>query len=247
MKTINGKRYEQVQDGGEVCNNCVAEKDRELCKVFHENGQRCGDKIWEEIEMESALELVEQFRVESGNLSNRDYDQLKAAIEREQAAAIQMRPILEELQQRDGDTTNTLSNILSHWSPEKQKSLVRGIMGEGMIEMRPISEMPDRVPEGCVVVIVGERDSWLVTRFDINPREKVKQTGGLGNPIEFCIVPYAKPVAPRKLHACYMPGCGGDAETVTVEGGTWRVKCLKCGALGPRQNNEEAAKKAWGF
>jgi len=270
MRTINGKTYEKVP----AMNNCkgCAFYDGRNCT---EPEVLCAGIIWKEIEMKSALALVEQFRVESGNLSNRDYDQLKAAIEREQdlsataeqlldaveiaanlskslregeplvawvkrmiadsESAITMRPILDELQQRDGDTTNTLSNILSHWSPEKQKSLARGIMGENLIEMRPISELPDRVPEGCMLVAVAPGKWWAIGGSAIPEFEQATH---------FYILPL--PVAERKLHPCYMPGCGG-AVVGWMDGCNAYVACPKCGARGPFMPTKEEAEEAWGW
>jgi len=164
-------------------------------------------------------------------------------------SAIVMRPISEELQQRDGDTTHILSNILRNWSPEKQKSLVRGIVGESMIVMRPIAELPDRVPDGCVIVAIrADNTDVFVWRHCRDIKDIVAK-----NPFEgFYILPLPKPA--RRLHPCYMPGCGGDGKCVYDYSGSedrsrksWFVDCLKCHAQGPRCDSEQEAEQAWGY
>jgi hypothetical protein len=158
-KAIGGKVYVQVPEKElGSCDGCAAVGDDKLCSDLHRNVIRCGGKIWEEEKMKkqkTAVELVEEMIANWGgdNLRER-MEQIKSAIEREQADAIQM---------------------------------------------RPISDLPDRVPEGYIIVAVNHRDSWVW--LDVIPKS---WTNCAANrellPTCFYVIP--KPVKERKLKAC---------------------------------------------
>ena len=105
------------------------------------------------------------------------------------------------------------------------------------ITLRPISELPDRVPDGCAIVLVSETCAFAVYE---NPASYPGWQG-------FYIIPFP-PKAERRLHPCYMPGCGGSVTSINgVEKTDWRMMCTKCGMLGPIFNTKAKAELEWGY
>ena len=108
---------------------------------------------------------------------------------------------------------------------------------KSVITMRPISELPDKVPDGCSIIqLNGDGCIWEATGTDTPKMDK--------DATHFCIIPL--PSAERKLHPCYMPGCNGAGKIGDIAG-DYRVKCELCGATGPRQSTEQLAMDAWGY
>lgn len=194
MKTIRGKRYEQVQEvktGG--CVGCVASGDQDLCLDLRIDSY-CAGKIWKEVRVEKTVfELMEAVIQDCcpGSPQFCRAMMLKRAIEREQDAAIRM---------------------------------------------HPISELPECVPDGCIVILVSHDQTWTKWSGAVH-----KQKGAT----HFYILPL--PAKERKLHACYIPGCGGDIKASVDGKGFWRMRCATCHMLGPPRNTEEEAKDAWGW
>ena len=175
------------------------------------------------------MELVDEIIACPGCPSIKHLTCLKSAIERERDANEITIDGLEELVKSNTRTIQDMNDRL-----------------KSAITMRPISELPDKVPDGCAVVAANEKHFWIWFKNDI-PVEWAKKQGG-GKPTEYCVIPAPKPV--RRLHPCYMPGCGGEAVAGTYDSagkGWWRMQCQKCGMKGPEYSSEEAAKQAWGY
>jgi hypothetical protein len=107
---------------------------------------------------------------------------------------------------------------------------------EESIRFQPISELPDKMPDGCVIMTVS--NTGVVSLW----RSPFPQ---LDCATHFCILPFQKPE--RKLHRCYMPGCGGMAVAYQYDSPKWHVQCIKCNATGPQKDSESEAKDAWGW
>lgn len=62
----------------------------------------------------------------------------------------------------------------------------------------------------------------------------------------FYILPLPK--AERRLHPCYMPGCGGKASIfVSIDGDEYFLHCDKFGATGPVRTDKKKAEQDWGY
>ena len=186
----------------------------------------------------TALELVERAITDICHGYNVSYNfmaDIKSAIERERDAMLADN---QRLQAAISQNQAAFDGTIQEMSARLKSSIV----------MRPISELPDRVPDGCVIVVVGK---WRVTikcwvwepGADVFPHE---------GETHFYVLPLPK--VERKLHPCYMPGCGGDGKCVYDYSGSedrsrksWFVDCLKCHAQGPRCDSEQEAEQAWGY
>lgn len=109
-----------------------------------------------------------------------------------------------------------------------------------------IAELPDRVPDGCMCILVSATYLWPFGNSELIKNSRyVAENFKASRPTHFYILPLP-PAPERKLHPCHMPGCRGLAVAVTGENGTWRVKCIRCGMLGPIFNTKEKAELEWG-
>jgi len=174
----------------------------------------------------TALELVDEIIACPGCPSIKHLTCLKSAIERERDANEITIDGLEELVKSNTHTIQEMNDRL-----------------KSAITMRPISELPDKVPDGCAVVAANEKHFWIWFKNDI-PVEWAKKQGG-GKPTEYCVIPAPKPV--RRLHPCYMPGCGGEAKIEKTFTGRQYVYCEQCGAHSPVCATMQEAKDAWGY
>jgi len=242
-KVIGGKTYVTVPaqvDGS--CQGCAAQHDSGLCDKLHtdENGMFTPnicvlvDKIFKEQTMseqkeKTALELVDEIIACPGCPSIKHLTCLKSAIERERDA---MMADIQRLQAAIGQNQAEFDRTIQEMN-DRLKSAVT---------LRPISELPDKVPDGCVIVSWDATGPfiWLEGRSDIRSIASHSKTFG------FYILPLPKPE--RHLHPCYMPGCGGQASIfVSIDGDGYFVHCDKCGATGPVRADEDAAEQAWGM
>ena len=236
-KEHGGKTYVTVPaqvDGS--CQGCAAQHDSGLCDKLHtdENGMFTPnicvlvDKIFKEQTMseqkeKTALELVDEIIACPGCPSIKHLTCLKSAIERERDA---MMADIQRLQVAIGQNQAEFDRAIQEMN-DRLKSA---------ITMRPISELPDKVPDGCAIVLVSETCAFAVYE---NPASYPGWQG-------FYIIPFP-PKAERKLHPCYMPGCGGSVTSINgVEKTDWRMMCTKCGMLGPIFNTKAKAELEWG-
>ena len=166
-------------------------------------------------------------------------DRLKSAIEREREQSATAQQILDAV------------SITAHLSKSQREgeSLVGWVKRmtaaedqlKSAITMRPISELPDRVPDGCVVVQLA--DYAISSANSANPLHKENHA------THFYILPLP-PALERKLHPCYFPWCKGKAEAVkysVVGREWWRVVCLKCGVKGREYDTKEESEAEWGY
>jgi hypothetical protein len=246
-KVIGGKTYMKVpaQVNG-TCEKCAAQYGSELCAKLHigENGvytpgicTSIGKIFKEQIMSEkTALELVDELdrHLTGGPLGCHDptatnlIRSVKSAIEREQGQAV--------------------ARFAKQCNETAQAELKLRELQKSAIVMRPIAELPDRVPDGCVIVAVGKL-RVTIKCWVWEPGEDVFPHKG---ETHFYILPLPKPA--RRLHPCYMPGCGGDVVPIYDYHGrdpkvlkSWYVFCQKCGARGARCDTEEESKNAWGY
>ena len=161
-----------------------------------------------------SLELVDEFIRETNEAGYR-WSQLlniKSAIEREQ--------------KNEDDEYSALLQI----SADRARIIVDlTAQLKSAITMRPISELPDRVPDECDCVMVDSHGVTMCKTYATH----------------FYILPLPK--AERKLHPCYMPGCGGEAKIEKTFTGRQYAYCEQCGAHGPVCGTMQEAKDAWGY
>ena len=161
----------------------------------------------------TALELVDEIIACPGCPSIKHLTCLKSAIERERDTNEVTIDGLEKLVETHTRTIQDMNDRL-----------------KSAIVMRPISELPDRVPDECGCVMVDSHGVTMCKTYATH----------------FYILPLPKPE--RRLHPCYMPGCGGKASIfVSIDGDGYFVHCDKCGATGPVRADEDAAEQAWGY
>lgn len=222
----------------------------ELVDAIMNGGAAIGKPI--EVPWKSLFELKSAIEREQGYYDKKIYELEEKVIHQSNTikgmnsrlqSAITMRPIMDEIKSNDGNITAILSNILRNWSVEKQRALARALLGDSMIEMRPISELPHKVPDGCVIVAMKGNDT------DVFMWKHYHDIKGIAKSYKFTcfyILPLPKPA--RKLHACYMPGCGGIRLFVFGRNdGDYQIECEKCGAHGPIKETKQAAMDAWGY
>ena len=172
-KEIGGKVYVQVPETL-ACNGCAAERGDDLCLALHGDNTICSSKIWEEEKMsqKTAVELVDELHSLNGvtrDIPQAKIEQLKSAIEREQMEGAQhVNDLLKEV--------------------EELKS------AKSAITMRPISELPDKVPDGCVIVCVN---ADVITGTWYYELDICTMRAGATH---FYILPLPKP--DRKIKAC---------------------------------------------
>ena len=165
----------------------------------------------------TALELVDEIIACPGCPSIKHLTCLKSAIERERDA---MMADIQRLQVAIGQNQAEFDRAIKDMNARLQSA----------VTMRPISELPDRVPDECGCVMVDSHGVTMCKTYATH----------------FYILPLPK--AERKLHPCYMPGCGGQASIfVSIDGDGYFVHCDKCGATGPVRADKDAAKQAWGY
>ena len=240
-KEIGGKTYVQVPELRMCsCDGCVTTVFSKLCKKLREGGiHSCAGKIFKEQTMseqkeKTALELVDELIEGKDRFVGTDeLRDIKSAIEWEQ--------------KNEDDEYSALLQI----SADRARIIVDlTAQLKSAITMRPISELPDRVPDGCVIVVVNDREYVEHISHGITGLRKhfMYWEPGILNrkpPTHFYILPLPK--AERKLHPCYMPGCGGSVTAINgVEKTDWRITCTKCGMLGPIFNTKEKAELEWG-
>ena len=234
-KEIGGKAYVQVPELRMCsCDGCVTIIFSKLCQKLRAGGiHSCAGKIFKEQTMseqnKTAVELVDELDryLTGGPLGCHDptatglAKSIKAAIEREQ--------------KNEDDEYSALIQI----SADRARIIVDlTAQLKSAITMRPISELPDKVPDGCVIV-------QLNSEYVNTALTDEEHLGRSSDATHFYILPLP-PAPERKLHPCHMPGCRGLAVAVTGENGTWRVKCIRCGMLGPIFNTKEKAELEWG-
>ncbi len=181
----------------------------------------------------TALELVDELDryLTNGPLGCHDptatnlIRSVKSAIEREQGQAV--------------------ARFAKQCNETAQAELKLRELQKSAIVMRPISELPGKVPDGCVIVAVGKL-RVTIKCWVWEPGDDVFHHEG---ETHFYILPLPK--VERKLHPCYFPWCKGEVKANNCGGAVrdpwWRVICLKCGTEGPGFDTEEAAEQAWGY
>lgn len=178
-----------------ACDGCAAERGDDLCLDLHDDTMTCGNKIWEEEKMraqKTALELVDEcFVTNEVNMDN--LENIKSAIEREHENKMDNIARLQAMY-------DTQSEHVAE-AEQRIKRLEQNAvnMPRCEITMRPISELPDTVPEGCVIVAVGGGESWTWDDEAEIPHEWLKRPNSR-KPALFCIITI--PEAERKLKAC---------------------------------------------
>lgn len=242
-KEIGGKTYVQVPaqvDGS--CIGCAAQHDGGLCEKLHtgENGMFTPnicvlvDKIFKEQTMndqkeKTALELVDELIAMMGCPPPGQLIKLKSAIERERDASEITIDGLEELVKSHTQTIHEMNDRL-----------------KSAITMRPISELPGKVPDGCAVFAFNDIGGCLFSK-DANP-QKISPLNGTTF-THFYVLPLPLPKTERRLHPCRMPGCGSNALDVQKDDDMdlYCIDCTKCGARGPMCGTIQDAKDAWGY
>lgn len=226
-KEINGKTYVQVPENIPwSCHGCVADGNKGLCHDLHADGTACNDQIWGEGKMntqKTALELVDNIRdvYIVGRASAAEWQKMicdiKSAIEREQDAA-------EERYEKI-------------FAESKRTRSLLDTLRKSAITMRPIFELPDNVPEGCVVVQCTPK--WIAHWDWIGSVFRDSDA------THFYVMPLPKPEC--KLHRCHIPGCGGEPFLdFSMSNDAW-IACTKCGARGPVRKTIKDAEDAWGW
>jgi hypothetical protein len=156
-------------------------------------------------------------------------ERIKSAIEREQA---EQQEVAYQQEEQITDQAKTIKHM-----NEKLASA---------ITLRPISELPDKVPEECVIVAMNSVHTWMWFTGEKIPHEWLNESNVDSIPNVFCFVP--RPMPERKLKPC--PFCGSSGKPYWAIGcapGCWWVICNKCRAIGPRKSTETKAKEAWGW
>lgn len=182
-------------------------------------------------------------------------ENIKSAIERERQQAVddwaaksvelvqseKLREIEKLLSaKRETEMKETIGNLESKVKSHTQTIREMNDRLKSAIVMRPISELPDKVPDGCAIVMIKSGGVWW-TRGAGTPKDGAWEDYAT----HFYIIPYA-PKPDRRLHPCYMPGCRKEVVTVQASIDGYFVSC-SCGASGPVKDTEEAAKQAWGY
>lgn len=144
---------------------------------------------------------------------------IKSAIEREQGQAV--------------------ARFAKQCNETAQAELKLCELQKSAIVMRPISELPDMVPDGCWLCLVGP--DYFYSGFIPGLPGAVSELA-----THFIIVP-RPPKPARRLHPCYMPGCGGEAKIEKTFTGRQYAYCEQCGAHGPVCGTMQEAKDAWGY
>jgi hypothetical protein len=244
-KTIGGKTYVEVPERWlSGCDGCAAwHYDGRDVKICGAPGAKCvcsKGKILKEQTMseKTAVELVDELIACPGCPSTKNLASLKSAIERERVQSVTAQQILDAVSitahlsksMREGES-------LVGWT---KRMMAAEDQLKSAITMRPISELPDKVPDGCVVVSWDATGPfiWLEGRSDIRSVASHSKTFG------FYILPLPKPA--RHLHPCYMPGCEKDVVTAQAFNGGYFVSC-SCGASGPIKPTKQEANEAWGY
>ena len=164
----------------------------------------------------SALELVDDLNIILELCSQSELDHLfieiKSAIEREQGYYDEK---IYELEEKVIHQSNTIKDMNARL--------------QSAITLRPISELPDNVPDECGCVMVDSHGVTMCKTYATH----------------FYILPLPK--AERRLHPCYMPGCGGEAKIEKTFTSRQYVYCEQCGAHGPVCATMQEAKDAWGY
>jgi len=187
-KAIGGKVYVQVPETF-ACEGCAAERGDDLCLDLHDDKMTCGNKIWEEEKMraqKTALELVDEcFVTNEVNMDN--LENIKSAIEREHIEAAEMKRAAQDWHARVLAMYDTQSEHVAE-AEQRIKRLEQNAvnMSRCEITMRPISELPDWVEEGCCLIYFDDLGAKLTGR----------------GASHFCIMPLPKPYPHRKLKAC---------------------------------------------
>ena len=148
---------------------------------------------------------------------------IKSAIERERA--------------KDTEEYSALMNVSAD-----RAGIINDLTAQlkSAITMRPISELPDRVPGRHTVVQLNSE--WIMSAST----DTVQHLGKSSDATHFYILPLP-PAPERKLHPCYMPGCGGEAKIEKTFTSRQYVYCEQCGAHGPVCATMQEAKDAWGY
>lgn len=156
---------------------------------------------------------------------------IKAAIERERDA---MMADIQRLQAAISQNQAEFDRTIQEMNDRLKSAVV----------MRPISELPDKVPDGCMVVVVSATCLWPFGNSElIKNLRYVAENFKASRPTHFYILPLPKPAL--RLHRCYMPQCKGEV-AAKYHTDCWRVVCSKCGMLGPTFDTQEEAEKEWG-
>ena len=164
----------------------------------------------------TAAELVETLKYACNETWVSGLNQLKSAIERERDA---MLADIQRLQAAIGQNQAEFDRTIQEMNDRLKSAVV----------MRPISELPDKVPAGWDYVMVNNLGVTMCKTYATH----------------FYILPLPKPE--RRLHPCYMPGCGGSVIAINgVEKTDWRITCTKCGMLGPIFNTKAKSELEWG-
>jgi hypothetical protein len=135
----------------------------------------------------TALELVDELleRWDGGGMYER-MKSIKSAIELEQAASASIFARKE-------------TEILFHHKAIKELNLKLSDLEKSAITMRPISELPDRVPDGCVIVAFSDDNTVFIWE-----KRRIREIAEKNKLTSFYILPL--PVKERKLRPC--PFCG---------------------------------------
>lgn len=207
-------------------------------------------------EQKTAFELVDELIGMMGCPPPGQLIKLKSAIELERQQAVddwaaksvelvqseKLREIEKLLSaKRETEMKETIGNLESKVKSHTQTIQEMNDRLKSAITMRPISELPDKVPDGCCLCLVGPHyfHGGFVTGL---PKAAVSELA-----THFYILPMP-PALERKLHPCYMPGCGGKASIfVSIDGDGYFVHCDKCEATGPVRVDKKGAEKAWGY
>ena len=117
-------------------------------------------------------------------------ERIKSAIEREQA---EQQEVAYQQEEQITDQAKTIKHM-----NEKLASA---------ITLRPISELPDKVPEECVIVAMNSVHTWMWFTGEKIPHEWLNESN-VDSPNVFCFVP--RPMPERKLKPC--PFCGSSGK-----------------------------------